>query len=203
MRFDGVLAKWNDERGFGFIKPGAGGDEIFVHISEFPKDGQRPRIGERVSFEVALNAEGKKKARRLQCLDRQQHSPSASTANQRGRATSSRGRTRTHSSSRFSGFVVAFVIMCAFAAYTQLSDRKKRSDLAMQPSAAPVSLPAPSTSANTSRFKCDGRTHCSQMTSCEEARFFMNNCPGTKMDGNHDGVPCEMQWCHAGRNLLN
>ena len=111
MRFDGVLAKWNDERGFGFIKPGAGGDEIFVHISEFPKDGQRPRIGERVSFEVALNAEGKKKARRLQCLDRQQHSPSASTANQRGRATSSRGRTRTHSSSRFSGFVVAFVII--------------------------------------------------------------------------------------------
>jgi len=46
-----------------------------------------------------------------------------------------------------------------------------------------------------SRFKCDGRTHCSHMTSCEEATFFLNNCPGTKMDGNNDGVPCEKQWC--------
>jgi hypothetical protein len=44
-------------------------------------------------------------------------------------------------------------------------------------------------------FKCDGRTYCSQMTSCAEATFFLKNCPGTKMDGNNDGVPCETQWC--------
>jgi hypothetical protein len=44
-------------------------------------------------------------------------------------------------------------------------------------------------------FKCDGRTYCSQMRSCAEATFFLKNCPGTKMDGNHDGIPCEMQWC--------
>ena len=43
-------------------------------------------------------------------------------------------------------------------------------------------------------FKCDGRTHCSQMRSYEEAVFFIRNCPGTKMDGNHDGVPCEHQF---------
>jgi hypothetical protein len=46
-----------------------------------------------------------------------------------------------------------------------------------------------------SRFTCDGRTHCSQMTSCEEATWFINHCPGTKMDGGNDGVPCESQWC--------
>jgi len=46
------------------------------------------------------------------------------------------------------------------------------------------------------RFKCDGRTHCSQMTSCEEATFFLRNCPGVKMDGNNDGIPCEKQWCN-------
>jgi hypothetical protein len=39
------------------------------------------------------------------------------------------------------------------------------------------------------------RTWCSQMTSCAEATWFINHCPGTKMDGNHDGVPCEQQWC--------
>lgn len=43
--------------------------------------------------------------------------------------------------------------------------------------------------------RCDGRIYCSQMTSCQEATFFLRNCPGTKMDGNNDGVPCEKQWC--------
>jgi hypothetical protein len=46
-----------------------------------------------------------------------------------------------------------------------------------------------------SSFTCDGREYCSQMTSCEEATYFINNCPNTKMDGDHDGVPCERQWC--------
>ncbi len=45
------------------------------------------------------------------------------------------------------------------------------------------------------RFRCDGRTHCSQMTSCAEATYFLRNCPNTKMDGNNDGIPCERQWC--------
>lgn len=44
-------------------------------------------------------------------------------------------------------------------------------------------------------FRCDGRTYCSQMTSCEEATYFIEHCPNTKMDGNNDGVPCERQWC--------
>lgn len=44
-------------------------------------------------------------------------------------------------------------------------------------------------------FSCDGRTHCSQMTSCDEATYFLRNCPGVKMDGDNDGVPCEQQWC--------
>jgi hypothetical protein len=39
------------------------------------------------------------------------------------------------------------------------------------------------------------------MTSCDEAYFFLQNCPGVKMDGQKggagrgDGVPCERQWC--------
>ena len=47
-----------------------------------------------------------------------------------------------------------------------------------------------------SNFTCDGREYCSQMHSCEEATYFINHCPNTKMDGNHDGVPCERQWCN-------
>ena len=45
------------------------------------------------------------------------------------------------------------------------------------------------------QFRCDGRTYCSQMTSCAEATYFLRNCPNTKMDGNNDGIPCERQWC--------
>ena len=41
------------------------------------------------------------------------------------------------------------------------------------------------------KYHCDGRTYCPQMTSCEEATFFINNCPDTKMDGDNDGLPCE------------
>ncbi len=44
-------------------------------------------------------------------------------------------------------------------------------------------------------YRCDGRTRCTQMSSCEEAKFFLANCPGAKMDGNRDGVPCQKQWC--------
>lgn len=60
--------------------------------------------------------------------------------------------------------------------------------------AAPV-VSAPS-------FKCDGRTRCNQMTSCEEATFFLNNCPGVKMDsyGHGNGIPCERQWCRRTDN---
>lgn len=47
------------------------------------------------------------------------------------------------------------------------------------------------------KFVCDGRTHCSQMKSCEEAKFFLANCPRTQMDnyGKGNGIPCESQWC--------
>lgn len=58
-----------------------------------------------------------------------------------------------------------------------------------QRSAVPAATPA------TAAYRCDGRTHCSQMRSCEEATWFLRNCPGTQMDGNRDGIPCERQWC--------
>jgi hypothetical protein len=58
-------------------------------------------------------------------------------------------------------------------------------------SLAPVAVTPPARAA----YRCDGRTRCSQMRSCEEATWFLQNCPGVEMDGNRDGVPCEKQWC--------
>jgi hypothetical protein len=50
---------------------------------------------------------------------------------------------------------------------------------------ATISAPAVQSSPGTSResagpFRCDGRIHCSQMTSCAEATYVLKNCPGTK-----------------------
>ena len=53
-----------------------------------------------------------------------------------------------------------------------------------------------------STFICDGRTMCSQMRSCAEATYFLKHCPGTKMDGDGDGVPCEQQWCTGAGDSL-
>jgi len=70
MRIGGTLSKWNDDRGFGFIKPARGGPDVFVHISEFPEDGKPPRIGEKLTFELETDDKGKARAVRLLCPQR-------------------------------------------------------------------------------------------------------------------------------------
>jgi uncharacterized membrane protein YsdA (DUF1294 family)/cold shock CspA family protein len=62
MRFDGIIKSWNDDRGFGFIEPTQGGQEIFVHIKAFSGLRERPQINQRVSFQVEMNPQGKKRA---------------------------------------------------------------------------------------------------------------------------------------------
>ncbi|WP_077033646.1 cold-shock protein [Pelomonas sp. KK5] len=62
MRFEGSLAAWNPERGFGAIAPRQSGLEVFVHISAFPRDGEPPQLGEPLSFEIASGRDGRKEA---------------------------------------------------------------------------------------------------------------------------------------------
>lgn len=38
---------------------------------------------------------------------------------------------------------------------------------------------------------CGSKKHCSEMTSCEEARHYLAQCGIRTLDGNADGVPCE------------
>jgi len=68
MRFEGIIKSWNDERGFGFIEPVQGGDEIFVHIKAFTLRTARPQVNQRVSFEVGLGPQGKKRALNVEPL---------------------------------------------------------------------------------------------------------------------------------------
>ena len=195
MRFEGTLAQWNDDRGFGFIQPTEGGQTLFAHISAFPRDGQRPQLHERLSFEVTLGQGGKKQA----------------TAIERPRTMAVPPQRRPHQprmarspSTGMFGKLVALLLVCAMlgAGYWKFQARQQQAlataaEQETWSDAAPVRSASPATPAPlvSSPYRCDGRQHCSQMTSCAEAKFFLKNCPDPKMDGNHDGVPCEQQWC--------
>ena len=55
--------------------------------------------------------------------------------------------------------------------------------------AAPTA--APTSAASSSGFTCAGKRYCREMTSCEEAKFYLTQCGVSSLDGNHDGEPCE------------
>ncbi|TJW51983.1 MAG: excalibur calcium-binding domain-containing protein [Mesorhizobium sp.] len=41
-------------------------------------------------------------------------------------------------------------------------------------------------------WSCQPRLKCSQIGSCDEARWYLENCPwGGKLDRDSDGIPCE------------
>ena len=182
MRTHGKLAKWNDDRGFGFIEPSAAGtDEIFVHVSAFPHDGVRPHVGEFISFEIEQRADGRKHALRVMRPGTRAASPRRTD-----RASSSAARQGPFAS------IISVLLLAGIGwyAYTQFTAARAPSSTAATRPITHAALATPDSS-----FSCDGRTRCSQMHSCAEATYFIRQCPGTQMDGDGDGVPCESQWC--------
>lgn len=177
MRIEGTLTKWNDERGFGFITPTNGGAELFVHVSSFPRDGRRPSVGERVTFEIEADKDGRKKAKNILCPNR--------TA---PRAMRRPGQRMQQERKNIFGPPIAILVFVALAVYGY-------SELSRRAGPQPILPTASAEASGASRFQCDGRRYCSQMTSCAEAAYFLKNCPNVEMDGNNDGEPCEQQWC--------
>lgn len=59
MRKKGKIASWNDEKGFGFITPVAGGDRTFVHIKAFANRDRRPSVGDVVTYSMSTDARGR------------------------------------------------------------------------------------------------------------------------------------------------
>lgn len=181
MQLSGTLRSWNDDRGFGFIAPTHGGAEIFVHVSEFPRDGSRPTIGEKLNYELGRGRDGKPRAIKVVRLTVGSERPA--------RAFGAKAE-KTKSSMLGRLTLVAIVAIAGAWGYKHFQAFSNRQALAAEPASIP--------SRSTATFRCDGRTHCSQMSSCAEATWFINNCPGTAMDSDNDGIPCEQQWCLLG-----
>ena len=62
----GQVIKWQEDKGFGFIKTQAG-ESIFFHSSEF-KASRRPTIGDEVVFSVGYDKQGRVQAKQVQEL---------------------------------------------------------------------------------------------------------------------------------------
>ena len=68
MQIEGAVKTWNDDRGFGFIEPLHGGQEIFVHIKALVPRSGRPEVGQRVTFEIEMAPNGKKRAKHVEVV---------------------------------------------------------------------------------------------------------------------------------------
>jgi len=54
-----------------------------------------------------------------------------------------------------------------------------------------ATAPAAAAATSAKGFTCGSKRYCREMTSCEEARFYLTQCGVRSLDGNSDGVPCE------------
>lgn len=53
MSIKGKITAWNDEKGFGFITPVAGGERVFVHITSFSNRNRRPAANQMVTYTLS------------------------------------------------------------------------------------------------------------------------------------------------------
>ena len=172
MRLQGKIQTWNDDRGFGFVVQNGTNEKAFVHISALADRHRRPVVGALVTYELVQDKRGPKAVDvryvgQKRTSERKEGSPVRSVA-----------------------VSVALALGLAAFAYQRFVGAPGATEFATERLPASEALP------ESPAFKCQPKkTYCSEMSSCEEAYFHQNQCGGTKMDGDGDGIPCEDQWC--------
>lgn len=65
----GTVKWFNDAKGFGFISPDGGGEDLFAHFSAINMNGFKTLSeGQKVSFEITDGNKGKKQASNIQAI---------------------------------------------------------------------------------------------------------------------------------------
>lgn len=59
MRITGKIIRFDDIRGYGFIAPDVGGEDVFLHANDLDLDRAQVTPGARVSFEIEDGPRGK------------------------------------------------------------------------------------------------------------------------------------------------
>lgn len=60
QKLNGTVKWFNDAKGFGFITPDDGGEDLFAHFSSIQMNGFKTlKEGQKVSFEIAQGPKGK------------------------------------------------------------------------------------------------------------------------------------------------
>ncbi|HSI38669.1 MAG TPA: cold shock domain-containing protein [Methylotenera sp.] len=180
MRQQGKVIKWVDDKGYGFVTVDSQAEQVFVHVSAFPKGQGRPIIGEAITFEIAIDAKKGMQAYNVLYLNRV-----VRTRNQPQTTSIKKQR-------NYSIFGLLFLIISGYFIWTQFNLAEKE---IVNPVNDEVELLEQSHTLKIQKFQCASKTHCAEMISCDEAMFYLQNCPGTIADGDGDGVPCEDQWC--------
>lgn len=75
MKHRGMLTKWNDERGFGFITPVEGGEQVFVHISAFARGQGRPSLNGMFTYRLVRDEKQRPRAAAVRFADNRRARP--------------------------------------------------------------------------------------------------------------------------------
>ncbi len=59
MRVKGKISTWNDDKGFGFIMPDAGGKQVFIHITAFTNRNRRPELDQSITYIPSSDKQGR------------------------------------------------------------------------------------------------------------------------------------------------
>jgi len=211
MEIKGKLVRWNDQRGFGFIEAQQVKGDVFIHISTLKHMVRKPQVGDVIFFSLATEQDGKHKAYNAR-IDGVQVKNQA-TLNEpahRGKKVSMSKSPKRRSDSWFGSAIVVGLVIAFVVGKDFIDTDPEPIPIVVTPSEtwiAPASTPVAPTSPKVKprrppqvfieqpKFKCEGKQHCGQMISCDEAKFYLRNCPNVKIDGDSDGIPCERQWC--------
>lgn len=62
MRYQGKIANWKDDQGFGFVTPNGRNEKAFVHIKAFAGRSRRPVDGDLITYELITDEKGRFRA---------------------------------------------------------------------------------------------------------------------------------------------